>query len=52
MGKISWRRKWQHIPVFLLGNSTDKRSPAGYSPRGSNESDMNEHMLLKGYKTQ
>ena len=27
-----------------LENSTDKRSLAGYSPSGSNESDMNEQM--------
>jgi len=24
VGKISWRRKWQPLPVFLPGNSMDK----------------------------
>ena len=27
----SWRRKWQHIPVFLPGKSHGERSLAGYS---------------------
>ena len=31
-GKISCRRKWQSIPVFLLGKSRGERSLAGYSP--------------------
>ena len=29
--KIPWRRKWQPIPVFLLGESHGQRSLAGYS---------------------
>ena len=32
--KIPWRRKWQHIPVFLPGKSHGKRSLVGYSPWG------------------
>ena len=24
VGKIPWRRKWQPIPAFLLGNPTDR----------------------------
>ena len=24
VGKIPWRRKWQHSPVFLLENFMDK----------------------------
>ena len=32
VGKISWRRKWQHTPVFLSGKSHGQRSLAGYSP--------------------
>ena len=24
--KISWNRKWQHTPVFLPGNSMDRRA--------------------------
>ena len=31
--KISWRRKWQLAPVFLLGKSHGQRSLMGYSPR-------------------
>ena len=27
--KISWRRKWQHTPVFLPGESHGQRSLAG-----------------------
>ena len=30
--KIPWRRKWQPIPVFLLGKFHGQRSPVGYSP--------------------
>ena len=34
MGLIPWRRKWQHIPVFLPGKSHEQRSLAGYCPWG------------------
>ena len=34
IGKISWRRKWQPTPVFLLGKSHGQRRLAGYSPWG------------------
>ena len=30
IGKITWRRKWQPIPVFLPGESNGQRSLAGY----------------------
>ena len=30
--KIPWRRKWQSTLVFLLGQSHEQKSPAGYSP--------------------
>jgi len=30
--KISWRRKWQPIPVFLPGESHGQRSLVGYRP--------------------
>ena len=30
--EISWKKKWQPIPVFLLGKSNGQRSLAGYSP--------------------
>ena len=42
--KIPWRRKWQPITVFLLGESHGQRSLAGYSPWGCKESDMTEHI--------
>ena len=31
VGKICWRKKWQPVPVFLLGESYGQRSLAGYS---------------------
>ena len=31
VGKISWRRKWQPIPIFLSGKSHGQRSPVGCS---------------------
>ena len=40
--KIPWRRAWQLIPVFLLGESHGQRSLAGYSPEGHKESDTTE----------
>ena len=30
VGKIPWRMKWQHTPVFLPGKSHGLRSLAGY----------------------
>ena len=42
IGKIDWRRKWQPIPVFLLGKSHEQRSLAGCSPYGHKESDTTE----------
>ena len=41
--KILWRRKWQHTPVFLLGESHGQGSQAGYSPWGHKQSDTIEH---------
>ena len=32
VGKISWRRAWQPIPIFLPGESHGQRSLEGYSP--------------------
>ena len=32
--KTLWRRKWQPIPVFLLGESHGQRILAGFSPLG------------------
>ena len=46
VGTIPWRREWQPTPVFLPGESMDKRSLAGYSPWGRKESDMTEQLTL------
>ena len=48
VGKIPWKRKWQPIPVFLLGESHGWRSLVGHSPRGRKESDMAEPLHFKG----
>ena len=40
--KISWRRKWQPTPVFLLRKSHGQTRLAGYGPRGWKESDTTE----------
>ena len=42
--KISWRRKWQPILVFLLEESHGQRSLVGYSPGGCKESDMTKRL--------
>ena len=44
VGKIPWRRKWQPTPVFLPGESHERRSLVGYSPWGCKESDMTERL--------
>ena len=46
VGKISWRRKWQSIPVFLPAESHGQRSLAGYSPWGHKESNRTEWLHL------
>ena len=38
--QIPWRRKWQPIPVFLLGKFHRQKRLAGYSPWGHKELDM------------
>ena len=42
--KIPWRREWQPIPVFLPGESHERRIQVGYSPRGRKESDTTERL--------
>ena len=42
--KISWRGKWQPIPVFLPGRAHSQRSLAGYSPNGSKELDTTKRL--------
>ena len=47
--EISWRRKWQPTPVFLLGKFHGQRSRVGYSPRGRKESDVTEHTRTRAH---
>ena len=42
VGKIPWRRIWQHTPGLLPGKYHGQRSLVGYSPWGHKESDMTE----------
>ena len=42
VGKIPWRRAWQHTPVFLPGESHGQRSLMSYSPQCHKESDTTE----------
>ena len=41
--KIPWRRKWQLIPVFFLGESHGQSLVGYYSPWGCKEADTTEH---------
>ena len=47
VGKISWRRKWQPIPVFLPGKSHGQKSLVGYSPWCSKRLDRTEWLTLR-----
>ena len=42
VGKIPWKKSWQHTPVFMLGESHSQRSLVGYSTSGCKESDTTE----------
>ena len=44
--KIPWRREWQLIPVFLLGEFHGQRSLEGYSLGNRRESDTTEWLTL------
>ena len=49
--KISWRRKWQHTPVFMPGKSHGQRSLAGSSVYGDSldkNTGVGCHALLQG----
>ena len=39
---MQWRRKWQHTPVFLPGESQGQRSLLGCRLWGRTESDMTD----------
>ena len=43
---FSRRREWQPTPVFSLGNTTNGRSLADYSPWDHKESDTTEQLTL------
>ena len=38
VGKIPWKRAWQHPPIILPGESYGERSLGGYSPQDHEES--------------
>ena len=42
VGKIPWRRKWKHTPVFLPGEYHGQKNLAGYGPQGCKELGMAE----------
>ena len=42
VGEVSWNRKWQPTPVFLLGKSRGPKSLVGYSPWHCKELDTAE----------
>ena len=44
-----WRRKWQHTPVLLPGNSLGQSSLVGCSPWGCKESDTTERLHFASY---
>ena len=46
VGKIPWRRKWQHTPVFLPRKYHRQKSLAGYGPQGHKELDMTEWLCM------
>ena len=50
VGKIPWRKKWEPMPVFLLGKSDRPRSLVGCSPYGHKELDrmdgLSTHIIL------
>ena len=47
VGKIPWRRVWQHTLVFLPGESHGQRSLEGYGPWGHKESDTTECLIQR-----
>ena len=46
VGKISWRRQWQSIPIFLPGEVHGQRSLVSYSSWGHKELDTHEWLAL------
>ena len=51
VGKISCRRKWQPVPVFLPGKSHGQRSLVDYRPWGSKDmTGVTEHTLFHQWR--
>ena len=50
VGKISWRRAWQHTPVFLPEEFHGQKNLAGYSPWDCTELDMTERKHVVPYQ--
>ena len=48
--KISWRRQWKPIPIFLPGKFHGQRSLVGYSPWGRKKLDPFFTLLLHTQK--
>ena len=45
----SWRRKWQHVPVFSPEESHRQRSLAGYSPQGCKETQLSANTYKSAF---
>ena len=45
VGKIPWRREWQPIPGFLLGEFHGPGSLVGHGTWGQKESDTTERLI-------
>jgi len=41
VGRMTWRREWLSIPLFLPGEFYEQRSLMGYSPWSRKESGQN-----------
>ena len=50
-GKIPWRRKWQHIPVFLVGKFHGRRILVDYSPGDHKESDTVDQLSTHAHRS-
>ena len=46
VGKIPWRKEWQHTPVFLPRESHGQRRLEDYSPEGHKELGTTEQLIL------
>ena len=53
VGKILWRRKWQHTPVFFPGKCPGQRSLAGYRDckRVRHDLETKQHCVLSVFRS-